>query len=585
VSLCVFRGFAEAIPADDILAYVRTKLPSDPIKLTGTLKVRTVKGFTKTSLPVAMQLNWGAAVPTATYRIGDQSLKITWKNNQPGYRFSNPENKPASEILNTGLTWTDLSFSVLWWKNAILVKEEKKINRDCYVVEVPIPDSNHTMRLWIEKKMGMLLEAQTLDSRKKEIRRMKIRSIKKLDGMWVAKDLEITTSASDHKTTLQVTDLQRETPRPTATAFDPVDSINRLSTDLYKKLAAGGTDNLFLSPYSISTALAMTYGGARGATAEQMAATLHFGGQGATHPAFSHRQKMLNAIQEKGHIQLSIANSLWPQLDYSFRPDYLAMTKEFYGSKIKPVDYKTDAESARVEINSWVEDETNDRIKDLIPEGTLNTMTRLVLANAIYFKGRWANQFKPETTRPAPFKLAEGKSVEVPTMFLTADFRLAHSNDFQALELPYEGDDLSMLVLLPAQTDGLPGLEKELSAEWLSDLRFNEMEVMVQLPKFKLESSFSLGKTLAAMGMPLAFSQQADFSGMTGKPNIYIDEVVHKAFVEVNEEGTEAAAATGVIMRATSMPPMFEANHPFLFLIRENSTGAILFIGRVTDPR
>jgi serpin B len=161
---------------------------------------------------------------------------------------------------------------------------------------------------------------------------------------------------------------------------------------------------------------------------------------------------------------------------------------------------------------------------------------------------------------------------------------MTHSKTFQSLNLPYEGDDLSMLVLLPNQPDGLADLEKSLTPEMIEELEFNTSEVMVQLPKFKLESSFNLGKTLVAMGMPLAFSHQADFSGMTGKPNIYIDEVVHKAFVEVNEEGTEAAAATGIIMKTTSMPPQFIANHPFLFLIRENSTGTILFIGRVMDP-
>jgi serpin B len=581
---CVFCGYAEPVPANDILEYVRTKLPSDPITLTGTLKVRTEKGFTKSHLPVKMNLNWGAATPSASYQIGDESLNIIWQNNQPSYQFSNTENQPSSEILGTGLTWADLSFSVLWWPGPLLIDETKKMNRECYVVEVPVPDSENTMRLWIEKKMGMLLEVQTFNAQKKELRRMKIKSIKKLDGMWVAKDLEITQTDSSNKTTLQITDLKREKPQPTATAFDPAESINLLTIDLYKRLSSTGDDNLFLSPYSISTALAMVYGGARGETGIEMEKTLHFGNQGATHPAFSHLRNTVNGIQKKGHIQLSVANSLWPQMDYPFLPDYLAMTKEFYGSEIKPVDYKTDAENARLQINSWVEDQTNDRIKDLIPAGAVNALTRLVLANAIYFKGSWATQFKPEATRPAPFNLADGKIIEVPTMILSEDFRLAYTADFQALELPYEGDDLSMLVLLPTQTDGLEKLEKSLSTELFDGLEFHKTEVIVQLPRFKIESSFNLGKTLAAMGMPLAFTQQADFSGMTGKSNIFIDEVVHKAFVEVNEEGTEAAAATGIIMRTTSMPPQFTANRPFLFLIRENTSGTILFIGKVMDP-
>jgi serpin B len=426
----------------------------------------------------------------------------------------------------------------------------------------------------------MLLEAQTLDAEKKEIRRMKIKSIKKMDGMWAAKDLEIRDKASGKKTTLQITDLQWKTPKTPVTAFDPSESVNQLSIDLYKKLSAENDGNLFLSPYSISAALAMTYGGARGETAGQMDSTLHFGGQGATHPALSHLRKKLNSIQEKGHVQLSVANSLWPQKDSTFLPDYLALTQEFYGSEIVPVDYKADAEGARQQINVWVEDQTNDRIKDLIPEGMLDPMTRLVLANAIYFKGDWIRQFKPERTRPAPFKLADGKTVEVPMMSQTADFRLAHTKEFQALELPYEGGDLSMLILLPNASDKLP----DLNLEMIDGLEFNEMEVIVQLPKFKLESTFRLGDTLAAMGMPLAFSDQADFSGMTGTQDLFIGAVIHKAFVEVNEEGTEAAAATAIGMKLTSMPPQFIANHPFLFLIRENSTGAILFIGRVMDP-
>jgi hypothetical protein len=208
VFLGAFCGYAEPLPGDDILAYVRTKLPSDPIKLTGTLKVRTRKGFTKTSLPVEMELDWGAERPSAAYRIGDESLDISWHQGHPSYTFSTQGALPSSTILDTGITWADLSFSVLWWPNSKLVDEAKKINRDCYVVDVPVPDSDTTMRLWIEKNMGMLLEAQTLDADQKELRRMKIKSIKKMDGMWVAKDLEVKDKQSGNKTTLQVTDLK-----------------------------------------------------------------------------------------------------------------------------------------------------------------------------------------------------------------------------------------------------------------------------------------------------------------------------------------------------------------------------------------
>jgi len=608
---CAFCGYAEPQPADDILAFVRTKLPNDPLTLTGTLKVRTKNGFTKASLPVEMNLDWGAATPKATYRIGEESLEISWNNDKPVYRFSNDRNPPTSDILNTGITWADLSFSVLWWPGSKLVDEDSKINRECYVVDVPVPQENpisttetqrhgeqeklrvseppakrvvnekgHTMRLWIEKKMGMLLESQTLDAKKRQIRRMKIKSIKKMDGMWVAKDLEIKDQKTGSKTTLQISKLEWKDPKPKIAAFDPAASVNQLTFDLYQRLAAENDGNLFLSPYSISSALAMVYGGARGETAEQMNQTLHFGGQDATHPAFSHLREKLNGIQEKGAVQLSVANSLWPQVDYKFLPDYLALTKEFYGSEIVPVDYKTDTEGARQKINTGVEDKTNARIKDLIAQGMLDPLTRLVLANAIYFKGNWASQFKPEATRPALFKLADGKTVEVPMMSQTADFQLARTQNFQALELPYEGGDLSMLVFLPNKPAGL----ESISLKLLPELEFHKQETMVQLPRFKLESTFQLGDTLAAMGMPLAFSRNADFSGMDGSKELYIGAVVHKTFVEVNEEGTEAAAATAVVMRCYGMPPQFIANRPFLFLIRENSTGTILFIGRMADP-
>ena len=214
---------AAPLPADHILSFVRTKLPDDPLKLTGTLKVRTKNGFTKANLPVEMELNWGADPATAAYRIDQESMDITWDNDRPTYAFSDARNTPTSDILDTGITWADLSFSVLWWPGSTLVAEEKKINRECYVVEVPVPDSGNTMRLWIEKKMGMLLEAQTFDEKKTQIRRMKIKSIKKMDGMWVAKDLEILDKQTGSKTTLQISDLEWKTPAPTTEAAGPAE--------------------------------------------------------------------------------------------------------------------------------------------------------------------------------------------------------------------------------------------------------------------------------------------------------------------------------------------------------------------------
>jgi serpin B len=577
VALCALCGRAEPVPADDILEFVRSKLPGEPVKLTGSLKVKAKNGFTKANLPVAMELDWGAAQPTAAYTIDKESLTITWQDSKPIYAFSNEKNTPTSDILGTGITWADLSFSVLWWPGSKLIDEARKINRDCYVVDVPVPNTPHTMRLWIEQNMGMLLEVKTLDAEMKELTRMKIVSIKKMDGMWVAKDLEIRDKQTGTKTTLQISDLEWKNPGPAAEAFDPAEAVNAFAADLYGNLAAEDDGNICLSPYSISSALSMTYGGAAGLTAEQMNEVLHFGGPDATHPAFSYLRRNVNAIQKPGHIQLNTANALWPQEGYLFLPDYLALIREFYAGEIHPVDYATDPERARQQINSWVEEQTNERIQNLIKAGSLTPLTRLMLVNAIYFKGNWASQFKEADTRPAPFTLADGSTVEVPMMSQTADFRLARTEKLLALELPYEGGDLSMIILLPDRGEAL-------TLPPMDTLEFREMEVGVQLPKFKLESSFNLGGTLAAMGMPAAFSRNADFSGMDGAGTLIIDEVVHKVFVEVNEEGTEAAAATGVGMRLTSMPQQFIADRPFLFLIRENKTGTMLFMGRVMDP-
>jgi len=369
------------------------------------------------------------------------------------------------------------------------------------------------------------------------------------------------------------------------------DSNNVFALDLYGQLRTED-GNLFLSPYSISTALAMTYGGARGETAAQMAKALHFDlPQDKLHPAFAAMEADIAAIQKKGKIKLAVANSLWPQKKFPFLPDYLGLCKEHYGATITPLDYANAPEPARKTINAWVEDKTNNKITDLIAPGVLDAMTRLVLVNAIYFKGDWANPFKADATQKQPFHVTAAKTVEAPLMHQKKEFGYAQTADLQVLELPYTGDDLSMIVLLPRKTDGLAAIEAKLTtknlAAWLGGLHQEEVEVF--LPKFKITSQFSLAEKLAALGMTLAFTEKADFSGMDGQRDLYISAVLHKAFVEVNEEGTEAAAATAVVMTKTaimepSAPPVFRADHPFLFLIRNKHTGSILFLGRVTDP-
>jgi serpin B len=369
-----------------------------------------------------------------------------------------------------------------------------------------------------------------------------------------------------------------------------VEGNTAFALDLYWELK-DTKGNLFFSPYSISTALAMTYAGARENTAKQMADVLHFPpGQKEVHPAFGQLETLLNEVQTKGDIQLNVANSLWPQEGFPLLEEYLALVKKYYGVVITPLDYQRAAEKAREIINHWVEEKTKDKIKNLIQPGVLDALTRLVLVNAIYFKGNWASQFEEKRTKEDTFYLLSGKTVQTPLMAQEKEFAYGDEEFMQVIELPYVGESLSMIVLLPKENDGLPQLEKQLTAAnlrmWTSGLR--KQKVKVFLPRFKMTSQFSLAKTLAAMGMHDAFNpDKANFSGMDGRPNwLYIGAVLHKAFVDVNEEGTEAAAATAVVMRIKMAlnQPTFRADHPFIFLIRENTTGSILFLGRVMDP-
>ncbi|MCP4347156.1 MAG: serpin family protein [Desulfobacterales bacterium] len=367
---------------------------------------------------------------------------------------------------------------------------------------------------------------------------------------------------------------------------------NAFAINIYNKLKHK-EGNLFFSPYSISTALAMTYAGARNNTAKQMAQTLRFTlVPDQLHPAFASIQKQLNAVKKKGNIQLSIANALWPHKDYPFLQDFLALTKKYYGVSIISLDYN-DTEASRKTINTWVEKKTENKITELLQKGILNELTRLVLVNAIYFKGNWMQQFNKRMTADAPFRLSPGKSVQVPMMNQNKEFPYKETENLQILELPYIGNELSMIVLLPKEINGLPELENNLTADnvdkWTNGLINRELRVF--LPKFKMTSQFKLKDTLKSMGMTDAFDMnKADFSGMDGKKHwLYIGAVIHKAFIDVNEEGSEAAAATAVVMKVRSAvrsePPVFRADHPFVFLIRDNISKSILFFGRVKEVR
>ncbi|MHC4643113.1 MAG: serpin family protein [Planctomycetota bacterium] len=388
-----------------------------------------------------------------------------------------------------------------------------------------------------------------------------------------------------------------------------VEGNNNFALQLYAKLRAR-EGNLFFSPYSISTALAMTYAGARGQTEGQMAEVLYFptatkqvaGPMGMMalsgwerkqfHSAYGRIIKDINNRSKKGGYELSIANALWGQKDYGFLKEFLGLIKINFGGGLTEVDFIRATESARRTINTWVEKKTKNKIKNLIPKGVLNRLTRLVLTNAIYFKGNWTSQFKKDRTKDAPFTLAGGKKVDVPMMNQTEDFGYMETEDFQGLELPYVDNELSMIILLPKRVGGLAEFEKTLTlknfSQWLAKLR--KRKVIVSVPKFKLTSQFRLADVLKSMGMTDAFVPDvADFSGMNGKKDLFVWAVIHKAYVDVNEEGTEAAAATGVVVGVTSIGPtkipVFRADHPFLFLIRDNRSGSILFIGRVMNPK
>lgn len=379
---------------------------------------------------------------------------------------------------------------------------------------------------------------------------------------------------------------------PTADVKNAAEANNRFALDLYPKLKKGD-ENLFYSPYSISTALAMTYAGARGGTAEEMARTLHFDlPADRLHPAYAQMIRDLNEAGKKGDFQLSVANRLWGQKGEPFLKDFLDLTERNYGAGLSQVDFVGDTEGARKTINDWVEKQTAEKIKELIGQGVLSAATRLVLTNAIYMKAEWLAKFKKQDTSPAPFFAAGGREIQATTMHRTTAFGYAEAEGLQVLEMVYKGDRLSMVILLPRQKDGLAGVENGLAenlSKWLAQLK--TQSVRVALPKFKATKEFSLGQTLQSLGMVKAFGgAQADFSGMNGKRDLFISAVLHKAFVAVDEEGTEAAAATAVVMELSAILrpeqiPEFRADHPFVFLIRDRQTGAILFMGRVTEPK
>lgn len=366
-----------------------------------------------------------------------------------------------------------------------------------------------------------------------------------------------------------------------------VDLTSSFAYDLYGQLR-GKSGNVFLSPLSIQTALAMTSVGARGQTLAEMIKVLQLPDAGAAYAGMGELLKSLESAPGAKY-ELAIANALWGQQDLPFHKEFLAETEKHFGATLHKVDFKQ-AEAARTTINRWVEQHTKDKIKDLIPDGSIDASTKLVLTNAVYFKGKWSEPFQKSQTTDQPFKLANGSTVTAPLMRQGGNFRYLGDEGLQIVDLPYAGDKFSMTILLPSDPDGLPAIEKRLSTnqmrEWTEKL--HHMDGDVYLPRFKTSDRFELAKTLATMGMGLAFSDAADFSGMCADP-LKIAFVVHKAYVDTNEEGSEAAAATGVGMKLAAAPiPQnrfnFRADHPFLFIIRDSERGTPLFIGRISDP-
>jgi serpin B len=368
--------------------------------------------------------------------------------------------------------------------------------------------------------------------------------------------------------------------------------------DLYARVK-DGEGNRFLSPFSISCALAMTYAGAQEETALQMAKAMHFTlPPGKLHPAFHRLISELNSRtaspsgdKQAAGVQLLTANALWAQTGERILSDFQKRIEINYQGGLEQVDFRRAPADALRTINTWVEERTSGKIKDLLKPGHIDSQTMLILTNAIYFKALWDTPFDEHATAPADFQASDHDPVRVDMMKLTGRFRYLDEKTFQALELPYLGNGQAMVILLPKTNDGLAELEASLSFTmlegWLKKL--SSHRVNVSLPRFKLTAELELKGALSELGMPLAFQpRKADFAGITGTRDFAISAVVHKAFVEVQEKGTEAAAATGVVMKSAAMvpstPAVFRADHPFFFLIRDTRTGSLLFLGRLVRP-
>ncbi|KAK1339642.1 hypothetical protein QTO34_018196 [Cnephaeus nilssonii] len=369
----------------------------------------------------------------------------------------------------------------------------------------------------------------------------------------------------------------------------------RFAVDLFRTLKDHNPSrNIFISPISISSALAMVFLGARGTTAAQMSKTLHFDAVKEIHSSF---QSLIADINKRGAPYiLKLANRLYGEKTYEILPEFLASTQKMYGAELTSVDFQQGSEDARKLINVWVKGQTEGKIPELLAPGVVDNMTKLVLVNAIYFKGNWEEKFSQKATIDTPFRLNKKDTKTVKMMYQKSRFPFGYIEDLKCrvLELPYQGRELSMVILLPDDIEdeatGLKKIEEQLTLEklheWTKPENMSYTEVNVHLPRFKLEESYNLNSHLASLGIKDLFTPRADLSGMSRARDLFVSKIVHKSFVEVNEEGTEAAAATAAVVSNCSLmsEENFVADHPFIFFIRHNPSTNILFLGRLSSP-
>ncbi len=390
---------------------------------------------------------------------------------------------------------------------------------------------------------------------------------------------------------LPATATTNNTTPPEVVAPGPPDAAlikanNEFALELYRQIKSD-KDNIFFSPYSISTALAMTYAGARGESEKQMAEVMHFGSnQSSFHSRYRNYLSYINGLNAGDSVEINTAQAMFAQKEYEFLDSYFNLVKSNYNAGLQLVDFKNELEKSRVLINTWVAGQTKNRIENLIAQGMITDLARLVLVNAIYFKASWAKAFNPAETITKNFFPSPESPVKADFMKMEDIFSYREDSSIQLIEIPYCDSTLSMLIFLPKDKAAMSKIETLLRLEstysyWLTELVPTKVRLL--LPKFKLTSEFELSDVLKKMGMPHPFSSQADFSGITGKMDLMIDKVIHKAFVEVSEQGTEAAASTAVIIRQKSamVIPEFNANRPFIFIIKDNTYNNILFMGRV----